>query len=82
MGLYNKTNTYYLHWKVKEVSRYITPKLDPKELLLVSEEESEIKCGKCGKPMKFTIFYKDKESHDFLVCSDCEIYLQRVIDED
>ncbi len=55
--------------------------MDPKELLLVSEEESEIKCGKCGKSMKYTVFYKDKDSHDFLVCSDCEIYLQRVIDE-
>ncbi len=64
------------------MSRYITPKVDVKELLLVSEEESDIKCGKCNKPMMFTIYYKDKESYDFLVCKDCEIYMQRVIVED
>ncbi|MCE7742788.1 MAG: hypothetical protein GOP50_10065 [Candidatus Heimdallarchaeota archaeon] len=64
------------------MSRYITPKVDVKDLLLVSEEESDIKCGKCEKPMMFSIFYKDKESHDFLVCKDCEIYMQRIIEED
>lgn len=64
------------------MSRYITPKVDVKELLLVSEEESDIKCGKCNKPMTFTIYYKDKESFDFLVCKDCEIYMQRIIVED
>ena len=64
------------------MSRYITPKVDVKELLLVSEEESDIKCGKCEKPMQFTIFYKEKESYDFLVCKDCEIYMQRIIDEE
>ena len=64
------------------MSRYITPKVDVKELLLISEEQSDIKCGKCNKPMLYTIFYKDKESFDFLVCKDCAIYMQRIIDED
>ena len=64
------------------MSRYITPKVDINELLLVSEEEADIKCGKCGKPMTFTIYYKDKESYDFLVCKDCKIYMQRIIVED
>ena len=64
------------------MSRYITPKVDVNELLLVSEEVSDIKCGKCNKSMMFTIFYKDKESYDFLVCKDCEIYMQRIIDEE
>ncbi|MCE7738848.1 MAG: hypothetical protein KAU62_06320 [Candidatus Heimdallarchaeota archaeon] len=61
------------------MSRYITPKVDTKELIFVSEEESEIKCGKCHKPMFFTIYYKEKETYDFLVCKDCEIYMQRII---
>ena len=60
------------------MSRYITPKVDMKELLLVSEEESGIKCGKCEKPMMFAIYYKEKESYDFLVCHDCEIHMQRI----
>ena len=64
------------------MSRYITPKVDVKELLFVSEELSDIKCGKCKKPMFYTIYYKDKDSYDFLVCKDCEIYMQRVIEED
>ena len=64
------------------MSRYITPKFNVEELLLVSQEESDIKCGKCEKPMQFTIYYKDKESFDFLVCNDCKIYMQRIIDED
>ena len=64
------------------MSRYITPKVNVDELLFVSEELSEIKCGKCNKPMYFTIYYKDKESFDFLVCKDCKIYMQRVIDEE
>ncbi|MCG3215299.1 MAG: hypothetical protein KAS63_01145 [Candidatus Heimdallarchaeota archaeon] len=64
------------------MSRYVTPKIDVKELLFVSEEKSDIKCGKCNELMNYTVFYKDKESYDFLVCKDCEIYLQRVIDED
>ncbi|MFW9852480.1 MAG: hypothetical protein ACFFDS_06035 [Candidatus Thorarchaeota archaeon] len=64
------------------MSRYITPKVNVEELLFVSEELSEIKCGKCNKPMYFTIYYKDKESLDFLVCKDCKIYMQRIIDEE
>jgi hypothetical protein len=64
------------------MSRYITPKVNVDELLFVSEELSEIKCGKCNLPMFFTIFYKDKESFDFLVCKDCKIYMQRIIDEE
>jgi len=64
------------------MSRYITPKVNINELLLVSEEESEIKCGKCNKPMMFSIYYKDKESYDFLVCHDCKIYMQRIIEEE
>jgi len=64
------------------MSRYITPKIDVNELLFVSEELSDIKCGKCNKPMNYTIYYKDKETYDFLVCKDCEIYLQRIIVED
>ena len=64
------------------MSRYITPRDDVNELLFVSEEESDIKCGKCSKLMFYTIYYKEKESFDFLVCKDCEIYMQRVILED
>ncbi len=64
------------------MSRYITPKVDMNELLFVSEEESDIKCGKCNESMFFTIYYKEKESFDFLVCKDCEIYMQRIIIED
>jgi len=64
------------------MSRYITPKIDVNELLLISEEPSDIKCGKCNKPMFFTIYYKDKESFDFLVCKDCKIYMQRIIDDE
>ena len=64
------------------MSRYITPRDDVNELLFVSEEESDIKCGKCNKLMFYTIYYKEKESFDFLVCKDCEIYMQRVILED
>ena len=66
----------------EKMARYITPKIDLDELLFVSEEDSDIKCGKCNKEMKYTVFYKDKESYDFLVCDDCKVYLQRVIDED
>lgn len=62
--------------------RYVTPKIDVNELLFVSEEPSDIKCGKCNKPMKFIIYYKDKESYDFLVCTDCDMYLQRIIDDE
>jgi hypothetical protein len=64
------------------MSRYITPKVDVNELLFVSEEESDIKCGKCSKNMFYTIYYKNKDSYDFLVCKDCEIYMQRIIEED
>jgi len=64
------------------MSRYITPKVDVKELIFVSEEASEIKCGKCNKTMFFTIYYKEKETYDFLVCKDCEIYMQRIIIDD
>ena len=64
------------------MSRYITPRDDVNELLFVSEEESVIKCGICNKFMLYTIYYKEKESIDFLVCKDCEIYMQRVILED
>ncbi|MCE7748746.1 MAG: hypothetical protein GPJ51_10130 [Candidatus Heimdallarchaeota archaeon] len=64
------------------MSRYITPKVDVKELIFVSEEESEVKCGKCNKPMFFTIYYKEKETYDFMVCKDCEIYMQRIIIDD
>ena len=67
---------------VMKMSKYITPKVNLDELLFVSEEESDIKCGKCNKSMFFTIFYKDKESLDFLVCKDCKIYMQRIIVED
>ncbi|MHA1223027.1 MAG: hypothetical protein ACTSSG_07920 [Candidatus Heimdallarchaeaceae archaeon] len=64
------------------MSRYVTPRIEVNDLLFVSEEESEIKCGKCQKPMFYTIYYKDKESYDFLVCKNCEIYLQRVFEEE
>lgn len=64
------------------MSRYITPKVDVNDLLFVSEEPSDVKCGKCNKLMNYTIYYKDKESYDFLVCKDCEIYMQRIIEED
>ncbi len=52
------------------------------ELLFVSEEVSDIKCGKCKKPMFYTIYYKDKDSVDFLVCKDCNIHMQRVLEEE
>jgi len=64
------------------MSRYITPKVKVEDLLFVSEEESEIRCGKCNIQMYYTVYYKDKESLDFLVCKDCKIYMQRVIKED
>jgi peptide subunit release factor 1 (eRF1) len=64
------------------MSRYITPKVKVEDLLLISEEESEIRCGKCNVHMFYTVYYKDKESFDFLVCKDCKIYMQRIIEED
>lgn len=64
------------------MSRYVKPTVDVTKLVFIEEQPSEIKCGKCGKPMKFTIYYLDKESYDFLVCSDCEVYMQRVIYEE
>ncbi|MHA1668590.1 MAG: hypothetical protein ACTSUR_08030 [Candidatus Heimdallarchaeaceae archaeon] len=67
---------------MKNMPRYVTPRIEVNDLLFVSEEESEIKCGKCQKPMFYTIYYKDKESYDFLVCKNCEIYLQRVFEEE
>ncbi|MBY9000520.1 MAG: hypothetical protein KGD64_06365 [Candidatus Heimdallarchaeota archaeon] len=82
MALYIKILTDLLELGVIAMSRYITPKIEVKDLLFVSDEESEIKCGKCEKPMSFTVYYKDKETYDFLVCKGCEVYLQRIITEE
>ena len=64
------------------MSRYITPKVKVEDLLFVSEEESDVRCGNCKRHMHYTVYYKDKESLDFLVCKDCKIYMQRVMEED
>ncbi|MHA1115701.1 MAG: hypothetical protein K9W45_04735 [Candidatus Heimdallarchaeum aukensis] len=64
------------------MQKYVSPRVDVNELILIEEQETEVKCGKCNKPMHFQIYYKEKETFDFLVCKECNIFLQRIIVED
>ncbi len=68
--------------EVLKMPRYIKPKVDISELIFIEEEKSDVKCGKCNSEMYFQIYYKDKKTYDFLACKNCNIYLQRVIDNE
>ncbi|MHA1399743.1 MAG: hypothetical protein ACTSQE_05315 [Candidatus Heimdallarchaeaceae archaeon] len=63
------------------MSKYVSPRVNIEELVFIEEQEADIKCGKCQSKMFFQIYYKDKETYDFLVCKNCSIYLQRLIIE-
>lgn len=64
------------------MARYITPVVDPLELIFVEEQESDVKCGVCQEKMFFQVYYKDKTTYDFLVCKKCNTYIQRVIEDE
>ena len=64
------------------MARYITPRDDPKAMVFVEEQPSDVKCGVCHETMVFQVYYKDKQTYDFLVCKKCNTFLQRVVEEE
>ncbi len=61
------------------MSKYLKPRVKMEDLILVESQESEIKCGKCGRKMTFRVYYKKKEQYDFIACENCQIFLQRIM---
>ena len=61
---------------IKKITSELTSKEDvfnEGEMVLISEKESEVKCGKCGNNLIVRVYYHNEKYYTMFYCKTCNI---------